>query len=102
MASDLAEIAAAYAQSIDSAMANERLWFNAASPVDVGDVDVVGIAMTAARRLGPDLIQPQLRSVMENLDSTARVPLELANEMIDLANNDLPYGNPARETAGSG
>src|SRR6266536_3312861 len=53
VASDLAGIAAAYAQSIDSAMANERLWFNAAAPVDVGDVDAVGIAMMAARRLGP-------------------------------------------------
>jgi hypothetical protein len=60
---------------------------DAAAPVDVGDVDTVGIAVTAARRLGPDLIQAQLCSVMENLDAAARVPLELASEMIDF---DVP------------
>jgi len=34
-------------------MANERLWFNAAAPVEVGDTDIAAIAMLAARRLGP-------------------------------------------------
>jgi hypothetical protein len=88
VANDLAGIAVTYAQTIGSAMANERLWFNAAAPVDVCDVDIVGIAMTAARRLGPDLMQLQLRSVMENLEATARVPLECADEMIDLDNSN--------------
>jgi hypothetical protein len=43
-----------YAEAINSAMANERLWFNAAAPVDVGDIDITAIALISARRLGSD------------------------------------------------
>jgi len=83
VASDLARMGMAYAESINLAMANERLWFNAASPVDVGDTDIVGIALASANRLGASLMQEHLRSAAEGLDATARVPLELASEMID-------------------
>jgi hypothetical protein len=84
VARDLAGMGTAYAQTIDSAMANERLWFNAAAPVDVGDIDTVTIALTAAQRLGPELTRVHLQSAMEGLEATARVPLELATEMIDI------------------
>ena len=83
VASDLARMADAYAEAINSAMANERLWFNAAAPVDVGDIDITAIALLSARRLRPDLIQEHLRSAAESLGPTARVPLELASELID-------------------
>jgi len=83
VARDLAGMAASYAESIDSAMANERLWFNAAAPVDVGDTDTAAIAMIAARRLGPDLTVTHLRSVTDGLEAIARVPVELAIEMIE-------------------
>jgi hypothetical protein len=82
VAGDLARMGTAYAQSIDSAMANERLWFNAAAPVDVGDIDIVGIALVGAQRLGSNLMLAHLRSTTEDLDAIARVPLELAGEMI--------------------
>jgi hypothetical protein len=83
VASDLARMAGAYAEAINSAMANERLWFNAAAPVDVGDIDIVAIALVSAGRLGPDLTKAHLRLAAESLDPTARIPLELASEMID-------------------
>lgn len=83
VAGDLASMGTAYAQSIDSAMANTRLWFNAAAPVDVGDIDIIAIALTAARRLGPDKMRSHLQSVKEGLNATARVPLDLASEMLD-------------------
>jgi hypothetical protein len=83
VASDLAGMAAAYAEAIDSAMANERLWFNAAAPVDVGDIDTMATALVTAQRLGPELTQAHLRLAMENLRPLARVPLELASEMIE-------------------
>jgi hypothetical protein len=83
VAADLARMASAYAEAINSAMANERLWFNAAAPVDVGDIDIIAIALVSAGRLGPDLTKTHLRSAAESLDPTARVPLELASEMID-------------------
>jgi hypothetical protein len=84
VANTLADMGRSYAQAIGSAMANERLWFNAASPVDVGDIDTVAIALNSAHRLGPGLIKAHLRSVSENLEAIARVPLELASEMIDM------------------
>lgn len=83
VATDLARMAGSYAEAIDSAMANERLWFNAAAPVDVGDIDIVAIALVTARRLGADLTRDHLQSAAEDLSPTARVPLELASEMID-------------------
>jgi hypothetical protein len=83
VAADLARMADVYAEAINSAMANERLWFNAAAPVDVGDIDITVIALISARRLGRDLTQEHLRSATESLGPTARVPLELAGEMID-------------------
>jgi hypothetical protein len=83
VAHDLAGMATSYAESIDSAMANQRLWFNAAAPVDVGDTDTAAIAMIAARRLGAELAITHLQSVTDGLEPIARVPLELAIEMIE-------------------
>jgi hypothetical protein len=89
VASDLAGMAAAYAEAIDSAMANERLWFNAAAPVDAGDTDTTAIALIAAQRLGSELTQAHLREAMEDLRPVARVPLELASEMIEASPQGL-------------
>ena len=83
VANDLSEMARSYAEAINSAMANARLWFNAASPVDVGNIDTAAISMIAARRLGFDLIRRHLELVTNDLDPIARVPMELAIEMID-------------------
>jgi hypothetical protein len=83
IAQDLALIAASYAETINSAMTNQRLWFNAAAPVDVGDTDTAAIAMIAARRLGSDLTRRHLQSVANDLEPIARVPLELAIEMVE-------------------
>lgn len=83
VAEDLASMGTAYAQAINSAMANERLWYNAAAPVDVGDIDIAGIALIAAQRLGPEVMLLHLQSVVAGLDATARVPLDLAVEMIN-------------------
>jgi hypothetical protein len=83
MASDLASMAATYARVIDAAMANELLWSNAAAPVDVADLDIAAIAVAGARRLGPDVTKYHLQIAAEGLNATARVPMELALEMID-------------------
>jgi hypothetical protein len=83
VARDLAGMATSYAETIDSAMANQRLWFNAAAPVDVGDTDTAAIAMIAARRLGADLTITHLRSAASDLEAVAHVPVELAIEMIE-------------------
>jgi hypothetical protein len=89
IAADLADMARAYAEAIDSAMANSQLWFNAAAPVDVGDLDIAAIALVASRRLGPDLMMDHLRRAGEDLSALARVPLQLASEMIDASSQGL-------------
>jgi hypothetical protein len=95
VARDLAGIAASYAETIDSAMANQRLWFNAAAPVDVGDIDTAALAMIAARRLGFDLVKAHLRSVTTDLVPIARVPIELSIEMIE---REEPEQGPTNTT----
>jgi hypothetical protein len=84
VARDLAQMATSYAEAINSAMANQRLWFNAAAPVDVGDADTVALAMIAARRLGFRVTRTHLQSTANGLEPIARVPIELAIEMIEL------------------
>src|SRR5207249_2257030 len=80
VARDIAGMSRSYAEKIDSAMVNQKLWFNAAAPVDVGDIDISAITMIAARRLGFDRMRARLRSTANNLSPVARIPVELAIE----------------------
>jgi predicted aspartyl protease len=52
--------------------------------VDVGDADTVALAMIAARRLGFRVTRTHLQSTANGLEPIARVPIELAIEMIEL------------------
>ncbi|MFC0100565.1 hypothetical protein ACFFKH_23975 [Micromonospora marina] len=81
IAGHLEAMAASYATAINSAMANEYLWFSAASPVDVGDVDIAAIAALAARRFGIEPVVAALSRRAEQHDPLTRVPLELAVEL---------------------
>ncbi|SDS40470.1 hypothetical protein [Actinoplanes derwentensis] len=83
IAGHLESMAASYATAINSAMANEHLWFNAASPVDVGDIDIVAIGALAARRFGTDSLRAAILRRAERHDPVTRVPLELAVEMAE-------------------
>lgn len=49
-----------YIDNVLSARSNRYLWEHAAAPVDVADVDVVGIVSCAVRRFGRDAIATQL------------------------------------------
>ncbi|WP_030435630.1 hypothetical protein [Actinoplanes subtropicus] len=83
VARHLDAMAASYATAINSAMANEYLWFNAASPVEVGDVDIVAIAALAARRFGTTSLRAALLDRAGREDPLTRVPLELAVEVAE-------------------
>jgi hypothetical protein len=84
VAGHLGQIASAYTQTIESAMANERLWFSGAAPVDVAESDTIAVAMIAAGRLGNDTMRRHIASAVERLESrVARVPLELALQMLE-------------------
>lgn len=45
-----------YAETMALAQVNTYLWSNGAAPVDVGDVDIAGIAALTARRYGGDTV----------------------------------------------
>jgi hypothetical protein len=52
IARHLAAMAGGYAETMSLAQVNGHLWANAAAPVDVGDLDIAGIAALTARRYG--------------------------------------------------
>lgn len=73
-----------YARAIEQAMVNERLWFGAAAPVDVGDIDIACIVLLAARRLGLDRTMDwtgQLTDTLGRSDALATVPVILGVEL---------------------
>jgi hypothetical protein len=82
IARHLSELCLGYARRIPLAMANQRLWNHAAAPVDVVDVDIIGIVAVSAQRLGLEMMGTALRAEIERLPELARMPLELA---IDIA-----------------
>ncbi|WP_327588233.1 hypothetical protein OHA25_15345 [Nonomuraea sp. NBC_00507] len=78
----LTTMAANYARAMELAMANRRLWANAASPVDVADLDIAAIAILSAYRVGSHLMHRTLTTAVEGLPELQRVPLEISIEMI--------------------
>lgn len=73
----LAEMSRAYAETIELAQVNDHLWRHAAAPVDVGDLDIAGIAALTARLVGADgLRDAVLGSVEGRLAAVALAPIE--------------------------
>ncbi len=70
-----------YAETINSAMANAYLWNHAASPVDVGDIDISGITAILARRVGRDRVLIALDERASDLGSIGRTPIEIGIEI---------------------
>jgi len=56
IAEHLAFMCRRYEESMGLAQVNRRLWDHAASPVDVGDIDIAGIAALAARQFGGEAL----------------------------------------------
>ncbi|MFJ3798427.1 hypothetical protein ACIPSJ_19320 [Streptomyces sp. NPDC090088] len=72
----LAELSRAYARTVDLAMANTLTWFNAAAPIDVADLDVIGTVAMGVQHFGLNRIQGLLTTGTE-LSAVALVPLDL-------------------------
>ena len=75
VADHLAGMARRYAETMSLAQVNTHLWRHAAAPVDVGDIDVAGIAALAAHRFGVDTL---LHSLQEAGVSAERHPIAMA------------------------
>jgi hypothetical protein len=80
----LADIAEIYGRTIDSAMANRYLWSAGGAPVEVADLDVVGVISVAATQLGPLVLRQHLDLAKERLTNAhSHIILDIGEYMID-------------------
>ncbi|MET8123447.1 hypothetical protein [Micromonospora sp. NPDC005189] len=83
IAGSLAEIAELYGRTIDSAMANRYLWQGGGAPVEVADLDIVGVISIAAAQLGPRLVRRHLAAAKERLtNARGHIILDIGEYMI--------------------
>lgn len=96
VAGHLASMARRYAESMALAQVNERLWRHGAAPVDVGDIDIAGVAALATRRFGaPAMAQgTRMAGLSVDRDPIALAPIEAG---MDLALPDDPATSTERE-----
>jgi hypothetical protein len=80
VAEEIAGLARRYAESMELAAANEFTWRNAGAPVDVGDIDIFGIASLASRAFGHAPMQETLERRMRGEPRTAHSQVEMAME----------------------
>lgn len=76
-AATLSELFRAYARSIDLAMANRLTWSNAAAPVDVADLDVIGAVAMGVRHFGAVRMRELLAGTVGKLPRVAEVLLSI-------------------------
>jgi hypothetical protein len=88
-AATLTELSRAYARTVDLAMANTLTWFNAAAPIDVADMDVIGTMAMGVRHFGPSLTRALRVEDATGLSAVARIPLNLGRRV---ASWDGPEG----------
>lgn len=61
--SHLASMCMHYEEAMLLARANTYLWDNAAAPVDIGDIDIAGVAVISARVFGTDAIEEAMYDI---------------------------------------
>lgn len=71
-------LAARHADVVASAQVNDYLWRNLASPVDVVDLDLIGLAALTMRRYDTDRVMESLRPVVERRSPMELMHIELA------------------------
>lgn len=81
-ARQLAVIVERYAESVELARTNEHCWRNAAAPIDVGDIDVAGMAVIAGRQFGVDGLTAALEEMLARSPYPGRALLEIAMEFL--------------------
>jgi hypothetical protein len=79
----VAAMAERYADSIELATVNRYLWEHAAAPVDVGDIDVVGILALAVSRFGWGPVVAAVDEARTDLTPLASTSIEIAMDVAD-------------------
>ncbi|MEV5841364.1 hypothetical protein AB0M32_05265 [Streptomyces sp. NPDC051985] len=80
-AGTLTELSRAYARTVDLARANTRTWSNAAAPIDVTDLDLIGTVAMGVRRFDQHRMRGLLLRDGVELPAVARVQLNLGMEV---------------------
>jgi hypothetical protein len=85
IAGHLAAMARRYADAMTLAQVNQYLWAHGAAPVDVGDIDIAGVAALSARRFGVDPILSGLREagMSAQRDPIGMAPIEAGLALAD-------------------
>jgi hypothetical protein len=81
VARHLAALCRRYAETMELATVNDYLWSNAAAPVDVGDIEVIGIAALAAVHFGSEDITASVTRLGVQTDDISFIPLKLGIEI---------------------
>jgi len=77
----LAALCRRYAETMELATVNDYLWSNAAAPVDVGDIEIIGIAALAAVHFGSEEIMASVTRLGVPTDDISFIPLRLGIEI---------------------
>lgn len=80
LATHLAAMCRSYSEVIEQAQVNTYLWENLASPVDLGDLDIIGIATLAMRRFGVRSFEDTL--VEQDLGQISEVLIDAAAQFV--------------------
>jgi hypothetical protein len=72
-----------YAETMELATVNDYLWNNAAAPVDVGDIEVIGIAALAAIHFGSEEITASVTRLGMRPDDISFIPFRLGTEIAE-------------------
>lgn len=70
-----------YAETMELAMVNDHLWDHAAAPVDVGDMEIMGIVALSASHFGRGQIAEAIAGHGVNRDEIAFIPIDLGIEI---------------------
>jgi hypothetical protein len=81
VATQISALLAHYAEAIELAMTNDYLWHNAAAPVDVGDIDIMGTFVIASRAFGADPMADALMRSLPGDGYAAQAQAEMAMEV---------------------
>jgi hypothetical protein len=83
VARHLAGLCGRYSDMMNLASVNEYLWENGAAPVDVGDIEIIGITALCVSHFGSDeLTHAVLRNGLDSA-SVSFVPFDLGREMAE-------------------
>jgi hypothetical protein len=72
-----------YAETMESAAVNDYLWSHAAAPVDVGDIEIIGIAALATAHFGSEEITASIAGLGAGAEDTSFIPLRLGSEILE-------------------